>query len=320
MPAVRRVAALAAIALCAAAAPGPEVASVLDGGDPSALYIGKAMWIYPTWSGTALYAWSSDERHHWNKHGPLISQKEIAWIGDDGAAKHSLWAPDMLHANGRYYFYYAVGPQDPTPSRIGVAVCDGPAGPCRDSGRPLLTGGHGFEAIDPMVFRDPKSGTAYLYAGGSNGATLRVYVLKPDLVTIDHQVQVAQPPEFTEGAFMHLRDGVYYLSYSHGRYNDATYSVHYGTAPSPTGPWHYRGVILQSDAKYKGPGHHSFVRDPASGHWLIVYHRWEGKTDDGPYKGQRRIAIQPITYRSDGTIVPIAMSGPAASIAAPSAP
>lgn len=294
---------------------------MLDGGDPFALYVGRTLWVYPTWSGKALYAWSSGDLRHWRKHGLLIRRSDIAWIGDDGAAKHSLWAPDMLRANGHYYFYYAVGPQDPTPSRLGVAVCDGPAGPCRDSGRPLLTGGHGFEAIDPMVFSDPKSGTTYLYAGGSNGSTLRVYVLKPDLVTIDHEVQVAQPPHFTEGAFMHVRDGIYYLSYSHGRYNHATYSVHYATAPSPIGPWTYRGVILKSDATYKGPGHHSFVRDPATGRWLIVYHRWEGKTGDGPYKGQRRIAIQPIAYRSDGTILPIAMSAAVAtSAASPSTP
>jgi hypothetical protein len=39
------------------------------------------------------------------------------------------------------------------------------------SGKPLVTGGNGFEAIDPMVFVDPKTKTPYLYAGGSAGAT-----------------------------------------------------------------------------------------------------------------------------------------------------
>lgn len=45
------------------------------------------------------------------------------------------------------------GRQNPTPSRIGVVVelCGEVH---RDSGRPLLTGGNGFEVIDPMVFRD----------------------------------------------------------------------------------------------------------------------------------------------------------------------
>src|SRR3546814_11154748 len=122
----------------------------------------------------------------------------------------------MLAANGRYYFYYSIGPQHPTPSRLGVATCEAPAGPCIDSGQPLLTGGGGFEAIDPMVFADAKSGKTYIYAGGSAGSTLRVFVLTPDPLTIDHEVQVAQPPHFTEGAFMHERDGIYYRSSRHG--------------------------------------------------------------------------------------------------------
>src|SRR3546814_4918264 len=65
-----------------------------------------------------------------------------------------------------------------------------------DLGQPLLTGGGGFEAIDPMVFADAKSGKTYIYAGGSAGSTLRVFVLTPDLLTIDHEVKVAQPPHF----------------------------------------------------------------------------------------------------------------------------
>src|SRR3546814_12614906 len=98
-----------------------------------------------------------------------------------------------------------------------------------DLGQPLLTGGGGFEAIDPMVFADAKSGKTYIYAGGSAGSTLRVFVLTPDLLTIDHEVKVAKLPHFTEGAFMHERDGIYYLSYRPGRWKDATHSVHFST-------------------------------------------------------------------------------------------
>ena len=78
--------------------------------------------------------------------------------------------------------------------------------------------------------------------------------------------------------------------------------------PSPTGPWTYRGAILTSDAKYKGPGHHSFVQDPATGRWLIVYHRWEGKRGQGPYGDGRRVAIQPVAYDKLGRIEPIRMT------------
>lgn len=296
--------------LCLPEAAGAEqVASVFDGGDPFVLVEGETAWLYPTGGGeNGLESWSSSDLVNWRNHGPLLRLGDVKWAFDDGAPRHSLWAPDMLRANGSYYFYYSLGPQNPTVSRIGVATCDSPAGPCADSGGPLLAGGNGFEAIDPMVFPDRKSGSAYLYAGGSAGSTLRVFVLTSDLLHIDHEVKIEQPPNFTEGAFMHERNGIYYLSYSHGRWNDATYSVHYATAPSPTGPWTYQGVILESDDTYKGPGHHSFFRDPRDGSWRIAYHRWEGKSDAGPYRGHRRVAVQRISYTVDGRIAPISMS------------
>ncbi len=298
----------ATFVLVGAPATGEDVPSVLEGGDPTLIHANKTWWVYRT-GGTegTLEAIASNDLRNWETRGTLIAKSDIRWIDDDGAPKHGLWAPDMVQGNGRWYFYYSVGPQNPTPSRLGVATCDSPAGPCADSGKPLLTGGNGFEAIDPMVFRDPKSGKHYLYAGGSAGATLRVFEVGTDMVSLAREVPVDQPPLFTEGAFMHERRGTYYLSYSHGKWNDATYQVHYATAPGPTGPWRYRGLILQSDGKYKGPGHHSFVRAP-DGRWLIAYHRWEGRTDNGPYKGRRRIAIQPIHYLSDGRIAPIAIS------------
>src|SRR3546814_730795 len=130
----------------------------------------------------------SPDRRHWQKGAELIALGGIGWIGDDGASRHALWAPDMVAANGRHYLYFSVGPQNPTPSRIGVATCVGLEGPCTDSGKPLITGGKGFEAIDPAVFVDPASKTPYLYAGGSAGAKLRVWTLKSDMVTIDREV------------------------------------------------------------------------------------------------------------------------------------
>lgn len=297
----------AAAVMLAAAGPSLPVKSVFAGADPYAIFADGKMWIYPT-GDDRLPAWSSPDRVNWTKVGDLIRMKDISWANADGAPRHFLWAPDMFAANGKYYLYYSVGPQNPTPSRLGVAICEGPAGPCADSGKPLLTGGNGFEAIDPMVFADPKSGKTYLYAGGSAGAKLRVFELAKDLVTIDHEVTVDQPPLFTEGVFMHERNGIYYLSYSHGHWDDASYAVYYAMATSPTGPWKYRGILLQSDKKFKGPGHHAFVQDPADGQWYIVYHRWEGEGGNGPYHGDRRVAIQPISYDQYGQIEPVKMS------------
>ena len=301
-----------AVAAILAATPAHADNPQFRGADPHAIMIGSELWVFPTggpsgsWSADRFGAWSSADLIHWKSRGVLIRRDAIKWIGDDGAPEHFLWAPAVAARNGKWYLYYSVGPQNPTPSRVGVAVADRPEGPYQDSGKPLLTGGNGFEAIDPMVFVDPRTRTPYLYAGGSAGATLRVFELKPDMVTIAREIAVEQPPQFTEGAFMHERNGLYYLSYSHGKWNGPSYSVHYATAPSPTGPWTYRGPILTGDKSHQGPGHHSFVE--RNGEWLIVYHRWERPPGEGPYRGERQVAIESIRYASDGSILPVKMT------------
>jgi len=282
---------------------------IMPGADPHAMVIGDRIWLYPTGGGGRFYAFSSPDLRRWERHGPVLDFAEIPWIREGGYTETHPWAPAVAGKDGKYYFYYSVGPQSHgLPARIGVAVGDSSAGPFKDSGKALLTGGNGFEAIDPMVFSDPKSGKAYFYAGGSAGSTLRVFEMNPDMVSFAREVKVETPPRFTEGVFMHLRDGVYHLTYSHGSYRDASYSVHHATSDSPTGPWRYRGVILRSDARHKGPGHHSVIRHPKRDEWYIVYHRWNDREDDGPYRGSRQIAVDVLEHGPDGAILPVKMT------------
>ena len=309
-------------ALCAMALSlaGPALARnpEFQGADPHAMFIGDTLWVFPTggpggsWAADRFGAFSSRDLKTWQSRGEMIRRDDIRWIKDDGAPEHFLWAPGVATRGGKYYLYFSVGPQNPTPSRIGVAVASRPQGPYRDSGKPLVTGGNGFEAIDPMVYTDPASGKTYLYAGGSAGATLRVWQLNRDMVSIAREVPVEQPKSFTEGPFVHKRNNTYYLSYSYGRWNGPDYSVHYSTSSTPVGPWKYRGAILTSDTRHQGPGHHSFVRT-AKGQWLIVYHRWEQPPADAPLKGERQVAIERVRYASDGSIVPIVMTDGAAA-------
>jgi beta-xylosidase len=297
---------------CAASSGGglagaAPVNPLFAGADPAVLVEDGRVCLFPTGPGSRLHAWCRDADGTWRQGPALIALADIAWRAD-GAPRHYLWAPDIVRADGRLYLYYSLGPQNPTPSRIGVAVADTLDGPFVDSGRALLTGGNGFEAIDPAIFVDPADGRRYLLAGGSAGATLRMFELGSDMVSLAREIAVEQPPNFTEGAHLMVRDGIYYLSYSHGSWQRSDYSVHYATARSATGPWTYRGAILTSDGRYKGPGHHSFYRDPADGEWRIVYHRWENAPGDGPYTGKRRIAIERLRFAADGAIVPVTMT------------
>lgn len=274
--------------------------------DPHVMIEPGTVYAYPT-GGRRLYVYTSGDFASWQRHGPIINYDEIDWI----PKKKGAWAPCIVEKDGKYYLYYSAGP---SPSFIGVAEGDSPLGPFKDRGSALLEDAPGFEAIDPMVFRDPKSGNYYFYVGGSAGSTLRVFELEDDMMHFKREIDVDSPKNFTEGAFMHYYNDTYYLSYSHGRYNRDNYSVHYATSSSPTGPWDYRGEILKSDNVYKGPGHHSFVENPADEKWYIFYHRWEGRQGNpGPYSsadsgGSRKTAIEQIEYDSTGRIKDIEMT------------
>jgi len=294
---------------------------IMAGADPHTFYLDGMFWMYPTDGyarGSQFWAYSSKDAVDWKRHGPILDFREIPWIYTEGRTYCGAWAPGVAHKDGKFFFYYSAGPQSAEhPSRIGVAVADSPAGPFTDSGKPLLTGGSGFEAIDAMVFTDPASGTSYFYAGGSAGAKLRVFELNDDMVSFAREIEVDTPPHFTEGAFMHVYKGTCYLSYSHGGWRDASYSVHYATSPSPVGPWTYRGAILTSSDRHKGPGHHSIVHVPQTDAWYIFYHRWNNQKGDGPYRGRRRLAAEILQYDEAGLIKPVIMTEEGIQLTAP---
>jgi beta-xylosidase len=283
-----------------------------EGADPDVLVAGKTYWIFPTSQGAhtfdTFFSYSSSDLKTWTPHGPILNINDVKWITDDGAKSHQLWAPGILASNNKYYLYFAVGPQNPTPSRIGVAVSDSPDGTFVDSGKPLLVGGNNFEAIDPMAFRDPASGKVYLYCGGSAGSKMKVYELNEDLVSIKKEMPVDTPQNFTEGPFMHLRGAIYYLSYSHGKWDGDSYCVAYSTAPTALGPWTYKGTILETNNEHAGPGHHSFVQNPTTGQSYIVYHRWNGAKTTGKMPRFRSVAIDLVEYDKNGDILPVKMT------------
>ena len=115
----------------AAPARNPE----FQGADPHATFVDGELWVFPTggpggsWTADRFGAFSPRDLQAWRNRGVLIRREDIRWITDDGAPEHFLWAPGVATANGKWYLYYAVGPQHPTPSRIGVAVADRPQVP-----------------------------------------------------------------------------------------------------------------------------------------------------------------------------------------------
>jgi GH43 family beta-xylosidase len=273
--------------------------------DPHITYLDGRYYLYPTtdgyasWSSPSYTAWSSTDRVTWTSHGVVLDLgPDVSW------ADNSAWAPAVVAKNGKYYMYFSGGAASgDTAKHLGVAVADSPAGPFRDAlGKPLVRAGtYSGQAIDPMVFTD-KDGQSYLFWG--NGSAW-VVPLNADMTSFDPaKVKNITPSGYREASFVFERQGTYYFMWSENDTRDENYQVAYATGTSPLGPWTSRGVVLSKrlDLGIKGTGHHSVVQAPGTDTWYVAYHRFAVPAGNGT---NREVAIDRMTFRTDGTIVPI---------------
>ena len=102
--------------------------------------------------------------------------------------------------------------------------------------------------------------------------------LNEDMVSLnwDTAKRIEGLSDFREGLFMNYREGIYHLTYSIDDTGSPNYRVGYATAPSPEGPFTYRGVILEKDESQGilGTGHNSVLNVPDTDEWYIAYHRF----------------------------------------------
>jgi hypothetical protein len=242
-----------------------------------------------SWVTYDFHVYSSSDLVNWRDHGVAFQRSDVKW-----ESGRSLWAPDCIKRNGKYYLYYAV-PCDKT-DKIGVAVSAKPEGPFVDPiGKPLVSGTElkGGRAIDPNVFIDD-DGQAYLFFG--NGK-FNVVKLKADMITRDGEIIPLDIHDPGEGPWVHKRNGVYYMSYPAGAFKGPSKNqvMVYSTATHPLGPWTYRGPIIMDNGG--GNIHGSIARFGSK--WYIFYHR----PAKGPgFTWQRQVCADYLEYNPDGSI------------------
>ncbi|KAK6860827.1 hypothetical protein PG995_004463 [Apiospora arundinis] len=261
--------------------------------DPNIAVFGKTYYIYATtdgfegWGGNTFYVWKSDDLVTWTK-----SEKPILTL--DGAngnvpwAAGNAWAPTIIERNGKYYFYFSG--HNPTYNRktIGVAVADSPEGPFTAQPTAMITNGESAksgQAIDPGAFHDPKTGKYFLYWG--NGSPIFAE-LADDMVSIKANTisNIAGLTDFREGPFVVYRSGLYHMTYCIDDTGSPNYRVGYATSQSATGPWTYRGLILEKDASQGilATGGSTTINVPGTDDWYIAYHRFAIPNGDGVHR------------------------------------
>ena len=275
--------------------------------DPTARVFNGKVYVFPShdipapegkglrkdWFCMADYhVFSSENLSDWTDHGMIVSQNKVAWVD---STTYSMWAPDCIERNGKYYFYFPAnkniaGPNGRKGFGIGVAVADKPEGPYIPQAEPIK----GVNGIDPNVFID-KDGQAYLYWSMGN---LFVAKLKENMLELDSEpLAIPNLPEkgLKEGPFLFERKGMYYLTFPH--VENKIERLEYAIGDNPMGPFKMTGVIMDESPVNCWTNHQSIVQ--YNNQWYLFYHH----NDYSPkFDKNRSIRVDSLFFDTDGKI------------------
>jgi arabinoxylan arabinofuranohydrolase len=299
---------MALLPVAPARADNPIVQTIYTA-DPAPLVHNGRLYLYTghdedgsTWFTMREWrVYSTVDMVNWTDHGSPMSLATFAWASADA------WAGQAVFRNGQFYWYVPIVNRSTGRMAIGVGVSSSPTGPFRDAlGRPLVENGE----IDPSVFIDD-NGQAYLYWGNPNLWYVR---LNPDMTSFSGsptQIPLttagfgartgnpSRPTLYEEGPWVYKRNGLYYMVFAAACCSEF---IAYSTAPSPTGPWTYRGTIMPTQGS-------SFTNHPGvidfNGSSYFFYH-------NGALPGgggfTRSVAVERFSYNANGTFPTINMT------------
>ena len=281
--------------------------------DPTARVFNGKVYLYPShdikppvgqrqdWFCMEDYhVFSSENLTDWTDHGVIVTQNKVPWVRPNS---YSMWAPDCVERNGKYYFYFPSAPQAGGGFAVGVAIADSPEGPFIPEPEPIK----GINGIDPCVLQ-ASDGNAYIFWG--NG---RCAKLKPNMKELaddnpkekvkwgNREIEMVGvnclqglPNRQAEGPFAFEYNGNYYLTYPYVREN--TEVLGYAMSKNPMGPYEYKGLIMPEHENC-WTNHHSIVN--YKGQWYLFYHQNAFSPSDDK---RRSVQIDKLYFNPDGTI------------------
>ena len=282
--------------------------------DPTARVFNNKVYVYPShdivppegqrqdWFCMEDYhVFSSENLTDWTDHGVIVTQNKVPWVRPDS---YSMWAPDCVERNGKYYFYFPSAPKGGMGFGVGVAIADSPEGPFVCEPEPIK----GINGIDPCVLL-ASDGNAYIFWGNGRCAKLKDNMKEIADDTPKEKVKWGErefemygvnclkglPNRQAEGPFAFEYNGNYYLTYPYVREN--TEVLGYAMSKNPMGPYEYKGLIMAEHENGCWTNHHSIIN--YKGQWYLFYHH----NDFSPRDDKRRsVCIEKLYFNADGTI------------------
>jgi hypothetical protein len=236
------------------------------------------------------HVFSSSNLTDWIDHGVIVSQNKVNWVD---STKYSMWAPDCIFRNGKYFFYFPALVKDTIFGKgfaVGVAVADKPEGPYLPQPLPI----EGVHGIDPNAFID-KDGQAYLY-----WAFRKIFVakLRNNMTELDSTpIVIENLPEkgLIEGPSLFERNDIFYLTYPH--VENTIERLEYAIADNPLGPFKYAGVIMDESPSGCWTNQQSIIQ--FKDQWYIFYHDHDLSPN---FDKNRSTRIDSLFFNEDGSI------------------
>ena len=296
-----------------AAAQNPVISGQFTA-DPTARVFNNKVYLYPShdifppegtrqdwFSMEDYHVFSSEDLVTWQDHGVIVTQNKVPWVRPNS---YSMWAPDCVYRNGKYYFYFPSAPKQGGGFGVGVAIADNPEGPFIPEPEPIK----GINGIDPCVLQ-ASDGNAYIFWGAGRCAKLKENrkeladdnpkeVMKwgnREMEMIGVNCLKDLPNRQAEGPFAFEYNGNYYLTYPYVREN--TEVLAYAMSKNPMGPYEYKGLIMAEHANGCWTNHHSIVN--YKDQWYLFYHHNAYSPKDDK---RRSVQIEKLYFNADGTI------------------
>ncbi len=283
--------------------------------DPTARVFNNKVYLYPShdikppvgqrqdWFCMEDYhVFSSENLTNWTDHGVIVTQNKVPWVRPNS---YSMWAPDCVEKNGKYYFYFPSAPKEGRGGfAVGVAIADSPEGPFIPEPEPIK----GINGIDPCVLQ-ASDGNAYIFWGNGRCAKLKpnmkeladdnpkstVKFGNREMEMVGVNCLEGLPNRQAEGPFAFEANGWYYLTYPYVREN--TEVLGYAMSKNPMGPYEYKGIIMPEHENGCWTNHHSIIN--YKGQWYLFYHQNAFSPKDDK---RRSVQIDKLFFNPDGTI------------------